>query len=180
MRHVYTTYAEAIAGEFREPAPPSGPFDGGYIVQHLPIDHTELVRFLILVATACPAVSVRPRGAAPPAGCNGLGGPHGNSATTPWPSPRSGYTRPSSSTGVGPWRTTEEAELATLEWVHWFNHKRLHSAIGDIPPIELGGRAPRQREIAPRVLTGRVSMKPGAIHLAQYHFSKLLGRPHTR
>jgi putative transposase len=36
----------------------------------------------------------------------------------------------------GPWRTAEEVELGTLEWVHWFNHKRLHSSIGDVPPIE--------------------------------------------
>jgi putative transposase len=34
------------------------------------------------------------------------------------------------------WRTFDEVELATLEWVDWFNHRRLHSACGDIPPIE--------------------------------------------
>jgi len=28
----------------------------------------------------------------------------------------------------------ETLELATLEWVAWFNHQRLHSAIGLIPP----------------------------------------------
>jgi putative transposase len=26
--------------------------------------------------------------------------------------------------------------VATLEWVHWFNDQRLHSALGDIPPAE--------------------------------------------
>jgi putative transposase len=36
----------------------------------------------------------------------------------------------------GPWRTVEEVELATLGWVHWWNTARLHSAIGDVPPIE--------------------------------------------
>jgi len=35
-----------------------------------------------------------------------------------------------------PWKTRETLELATLEWVAWFNHQRLHSAIGDIPPAE--------------------------------------------
>jgi transposase InsO family protein len=35
-----------------------------------------------------------------------------------------------------PWKTTESVELATLEWVAWFNHKRLHSSIGYIPPAE--------------------------------------------
>lgn len=35
-----------------------------------------------------------------------------------------------------PWKTWESVELATLEWVAWFNHKRLHSSIGYIPPAE--------------------------------------------
>jgi transposase InsO family protein len=35
-----------------------------------------------------------------------------------------------------PWKTRESVELATLEWVAWFNHKRLHSSIGYIPPAE--------------------------------------------
>ena len=37
----------------------------------------------------------------------------------------------------GPWRTIEEVEFATLEWVDWFNNRRLLSSIGDIPPVEL-------------------------------------------
>ncbi len=36
----------------------------------------------------------------------------------------------------GPWKTRESVELATLEWVAWFNHKRLFSSIGDLPPAE--------------------------------------------
>ncbi|MFC5108305.1 IS3 family transposase [Kibdelosporangium philippinense] len=36
----------------------------------------------------------------------------------------------------GPWKTVDELEIATLEWVDWFNHRRLHSAIGNIPPAE--------------------------------------------
>jgi len=35
-----------------------------------------------------------------------------------------------------PWKTRQSLELATLEWVAWFNHQRLHSAIGYIPPAE--------------------------------------------
>ncbi|OLT33927.1 transposase [Actinomadura sp. CNU-125] len=35
-----------------------------------------------------------------------------------------------------PWRGLADVELATAEWVDWFNHQRLHSAIGDIPPAE--------------------------------------------
>ncbi len=36
----------------------------------------------------------------------------------------------------GPWRDVDQLELATLEWVSWFNHSRLHRSLGDIPPVE--------------------------------------------
>jgi putative transposase len=36
----------------------------------------------------------------------------------------------------GPWKTRESVELATLQWVHWFNHTRLFTSIGGIPPAE--------------------------------------------
>ena len=36
----------------------------------------------------------------------------------------------------GPWRSIEEVEFATLEWVDWFNHRRLLEPIGDVPPAE--------------------------------------------
>jgi transposase InsO family protein len=36
----------------------------------------------------------------------------------------------------GPWKTREAVELATLEWVSWFNHQRLLAPIGYIPPAE--------------------------------------------
>ncbi|MEU8319676.1 IS3 family transposase [Nonomuraea sp. NPDC048881] len=36
----------------------------------------------------------------------------------------------------GPWRSLAEVELATAEWVAWFNATRLHSAIGHLPPEE--------------------------------------------
>ncbi len=36
----------------------------------------------------------------------------------------------------GPWKTKAAVELATLEWVAWFNHQRLLESIGDIPPAE--------------------------------------------
>jgi putative transposase len=35
-----------------------------------------------------------------------------------------------------PWKTRESVQLATLEWVHWFNHIRLLEPIGYIPPAE--------------------------------------------
>jgi transposase InsO family protein len=36
----------------------------------------------------------------------------------------------------GPWRSFEAVEYATLEWVDWFNHRRLLDPIGNIPPAE--------------------------------------------
>ena len=39
----------------------------------------------------------------------------------------------------GPWRSLEAVEFATLEWVDWFNHRRLLESIGYVPPAELGG-----------------------------------------
>ena len=44
----------------------------------------------------------------------------------------------------GPWRTVEQVEIATLEWVDWFNHRRLFEACGDIPPAELEAAHYRQ------------------------------------
>jgi putative transposase len=36
----------------------------------------------------------------------------------------------------GPWRGIDDVELATLEWVDWYNHRRLHSACDHRPPAE--------------------------------------------
>lgn len=36
----------------------------------------------------------------------------------------------------GPWRTPDDVELATLEYVDWFNERRLHSSVLDMPPAE--------------------------------------------
>jgi putative transposase len=40
----------------------------------------------------------------------------------------------------GPWRHAEAVEFATLEWVDWFNHRRLFEPIGNIPPAEAEAR----------------------------------------
>ena len=36
-----------------------------------------------------------------------------------------------------PWKGADEVEIATAEWVDWFNHRRLYEYCGDIPPAEL-------------------------------------------
>jgi len=41
----------------------------------------------------------------------------------------------------------EEVELATAGWVDWWNHRRLHSACGDIPPAEFEAAYARLREV---------------------------------
>jgi transposase InsO family protein len=43
-----------------------------------------------------------------------------------------------------PWKTREAVELATLEWVCWFNHHRLLEPIGYIPPVEAEANYYRQ------------------------------------
>jgi transposase InsO family protein len=43
-----------------------------------------------------------------------------------------------------PWKTKEAVELATLEWVAWFNHQRLLEPIGYIPPAEAEANYYRQ------------------------------------
>jgi putative transposase len=46
----------------------------------------------------------------------------------------------------GPWRTFEAVEIATLEWVDWFNNRRLLEPIGNIPPAEAEAAYYAQRE----------------------------------
>ena len=40
----------------------------------------------------------------------------------------------------GPWRNLEQVELATAEWVDWWNQRRLHGAIDNLPPAEFEHR----------------------------------------
>jgi transposase InsO family protein len=47
----------------------------------------------------------------------------------------------------GVWKGIDEVEYATLEWVDWFNHRRLLEPIGYVPPAEF--EAPFQREEGP-------------------------------
>jgi putative transposase len=44
----------------------------------------------------------------------------------------------------GPWRGLDDLELATLEWVDWFNHRRLFHQLGRIPPAEYEANHYRQ------------------------------------
>jgi putative transposase len=45
----------------------------------------------------------------------------------------------------GPWKTIDQVELATLEWVDWYNHRRLHGACDGLPPAEFERARERAR-----------------------------------
>jgi putative transposase len=49
----------------------------------------------------------------------------------------------------GPWRSLEAVEFATLEWVEWFNNRRLLEPIGNVPPAEAEARYYAQLEELP-------------------------------
>jgi putative transposase len=53
----------------------------------------------------------------------------------------------------GPWRGLDDVEFATLEYIDWFNHRRLHSSTGMIPPAEHEDRHHRQTTPAPEPVT---------------------------
>jgi len=46
----------------------------------------------------------------------------------------------------GPWRNIEAVEFATLEWVDWFNNRRLLEPIGNVPPVEFERAYYRRQE----------------------------------
>jgi len=53
----------------------------------------------------------------------------------------------------GPWRNLDAVEFATLEWVDWFNNRRLLEPIGNIPPVEFEEAYYRHQE-APAMAAG--------------------------
>jgi transposase InsO family protein len=55
----------------------------------------------------------------------------------------------------GPWRGIEAVEFATLEWVDWFNHRRLLEPLGYVPPAEYE-EAYYRRQDTPAVETGLI------------------------
>jgi len=46
----------------------------------------------------------------------------------------------------GPWRGVEQVEIKTLDWVDWFNNRRLLGPIGNIPPVEYEAQYYQQQE----------------------------------
>lgn len=59
------------------------------------------------------------------------------------------------------WRSKAQVELATVQYVSWFNHDRLHSSLGDIPPVEFEQRHAAQVALNPPVsLNGSLATLP--------------------
>lgn len=53
---------------------------------------------------------------------------------------------------MGPWRGLDDLELGTLEWVDWWNHRRLFGPIGYIPPAE--AEAAYHSQVVPTEMAG--------------------------
>jgi putative transposase len=68
----------------------------------------------------------------------------------------------------GPWKSLEEVEFATLEWVDWFNNQRLLEPIGDIPRRSSKRCTTKDKRTRPWGSNSRhprVSGEPGGLHL---------------
>jgi len=58
----------------------------------------------------------------------------------------------------GPWKGADDLELATLGWVDWFNHTRLHSSLGYRSPAEVEAEHYRQHQPAEQLLAGEPAL----------------------
>jgi transposase InsO family protein len=66
----------------------------------------------------------------------------------------------------GPWQSLAAGELATLEWVDWFNHRRLLQPIGNVPAVDAEAafyNALENKAIAAYDSDQPASDKPGAV-----------------
>jgi putative transposase len=63
----------------------------------------------------------------------------------------------------GPWRGLDDLEMATVEYIDWYNNRRLHGEIGHVPPAEYEAQhAMTQPVAATRKPANKISTKPGA------------------
>jgi putative transposase len=59
----------------------------------------------------------------------------------------------------GPWKGIDEVEYATLEWVDWFNHRRLLAPIGYVPPAEFEAAFQREEDPSSPVRLNQPSLR---------------------
>ena len=57
-----------------------------------------------------------------------------------------------------PWKGVDDLELATLNWVHWFNNNRLHSSLSYVPPVEFEEQHYRQNNPQQQPLPGELAL----------------------
>ncbi len=69
-----------------------------------------------------------------------------------------GLYKPECGRHEGPWHGVDDLELATLNWVWWFNEIRLHGEIGHVPPIEYEAAYYRQNNTRQQPLPGEPSL----------------------
>ncbi len=81
-------------------------------------------------------VSLRPNGRLSDAGIEPSVGSVGDSYDNALAETISGIYKAEVIHWRGPWRSFEAVEFTTLEWVDWFNTRRLIEPIGNIPPVE--------------------------------------------
>lgn len=66
--------------------------------------------------------------------------------------------RPNSSAGRVPGGAWTTSKLATLEWVHWFNHRRLHGYCQNVPPAEFDDLYHQHQALAEPLSQGEPSL----------------------
>ncbi len=77
------------------------------------------------------------------------------------------------------WRTKAQLELAVVEYIGWFNHDRLHAALGDLPPAEFEQRHALEGSISGNGSVAALSPKPADRLYAPRLELQRAGRPQT-
>lgn len=81
----------------------------------------------------------------------------------------------------GRWSSLDDVEFGSLEWVAWWNNRRLLEPIGVIPPVAAEARTTVNKCRSPGPgLKKRVSMKPAAVQRTSPPFITLFAIPHRR
>jgi putative transposase len=75
----------------------------------------------------------------------------------------------------GPWRTRSHLEVATIEWIDWYNQRRRHREIGLLPPAEVEAAWNRDNGADPHVAPRTIAATDGASRAARSLKTELSG-----
>ena len=108
--------------------------------QHSPLRETDRITPLALARAAksllvCTSIAFTERLAA--AGVSGSVGTVGDAYDNALAESVIGLFKTELIKPRGPWHTTEQVEIATLDYVDWFNNRRLYETCRDMPPAEV-------------------------------------------